>query len=299
RKIIFRFLILPIIFLIILVLAATAVLYYQQPRLVKMAVNEINKKLPGEFLVGGSNISVFQNYPYISIAINNVRFFADKDTTGKTIFEAEKIYVGFNLSDILKQQYHAKVILLKNGCIDIIKDNGRLNILDAILMSRDSAAAANDTTKAADLLLKKLVLKNMDISFLDKQSREQVHTHIDRIQSSLQSDSIQMDADLQGAMLVDYIWPGDSSLLRHKHVETEITLSYNKTSGILALQKGKLKLEDAMFNITGTADLLHDNMVNLKFAGEKTDFRQLFAFAPDHLAKELKHFKYDGHLDFK
>ena len=75
----------------------------------------------------------------------------------------------------------------------------------------------------------------MDISFFDKQSREQVHSHIDRIQSSFSSDSLQIDADLQGAMLVDYIWPGDSSLLRHKRLETDIKLSYNKTTGILCI----------------------------------------------------------------
>jgi uncharacterized protein involved in cysteine biosynthesis len=61
RKIIFRFLILPVISLILLVLAATAVLYYQQQRLVKMAVSELNKQLPGDLIVGGSNISVFEN----------------------------------------------------------------------------------------------------------------------------------------------------------------------------------------------------------------------------------------------
>ena len=226
-----------------------------------------------------------------------MRFFANKDTTGKTIFEAEKIYVGFNLTDILKQEYHAKVILLKNGCIDIVKDNGRLNILDAIRLNQDTSTI--DTTKALDLVLKKLVLKNMDISFVDMQSREQVHSHIDRIQSSFSSDSLRLDADLQGAMLVDYIWPGDSSLLRNKRLETDIQLTYNKSSGMLALQQGKLKLEDALFNITGTADLLHDYLLDLKFSGNKTDFRQLFAFAPEKLAKELKHFKYDGHLDFK
>src|SRR5450432_415805 len=213
RKIIFRFLILPVISLILLVLAATAVLYYQQERLVKLAVTELNKKLPGELIVGGSNISVFENYPYISIAVKNVRFFADKDTTGKTIFEAEKIFVGFNLTDILNQQYHAKVIFLKNGCIDIVKDNGKLNILEAIKMSGDTVTSANDTAKALDLVLKKLVLKNMDVSFVDVQSREQVHSHIDRIQSSFRSDNFRLDADLKAAMLLNYIWPVKSSLL--------------------------------------------------------------------------------------
>ncbi len=161
--------------------------------------------------------------------------------------------------------------------------------MDALRYSQDTSTI--DTSKALDLVLKKLVLKNMDISFVDIQSREQVHSHIDKIQSSFRSDSLLVDADLQGAMLVDYIWPGDSSLLRNKHLETDIKLSYNKASGILALQKGKLKLEDAMFNITGTADLLHDNLLDIKFSGDKTDFRQLFAFAPENLAKELKHFK--------
>ena len=87
-------------------------------------------------------------------------------------------------------------------------------------------------------------------------------------------------------------------MFRHKKLETEIKLSYQKVTRLLNLQQGKLKLEDAIFNISGTADLLHDNAVDLKFSGDKPDFRQLFAFAPEKLAKELKHFKYDGLLNF-
>src|SRR6202012_1711490 len=55
---------------------------------------------------------------------------------------------------------------------------------------------------------------------------------------------------------------------------------------------------DAVFNVTGTADLLHDNTVDLHITGDKPDFRQLFAFAPPEVARELKHFKYDGVLNF-
>ncbi len=119
--------------------------------------------------------------------------------------------------------------------------------------------------------------------------------------SSLPSSATvsRMDADLQGAMLVDYIWPGDSSLLRNKRLETDIQLSYNKTNGMLAPARGQTKTGRRPVQCQGTADLLHDNLLDLKFSGEKTDFRQLFAFAPENLAKELKHFKYDGHLDFK
>ncbi len=299
RKILIRFLLIPVISLILLVLTASAVLYYQQQRLVKLAVKELNKQLPGELVVGGSEISVFENYPYISIAIKNVRFFGTKDSIGKPLFEAEKIFVGFSLPDILKQQYHAKVIFLKNGSLNLVQDtNGNLNIVEASRMTPDSATTQSAAPADLDLVLKKIVLKNMNISFLDKQSRQQFVSHIDKIQSSISNDSAQIIADLRGAMIVDYTHPGDTTLFRHKKLETDIKLSYQNVTRLLNLQQGKLKLEDAIFNISGTADLLHGNAVDLKFSGDKPDFRQLFAFAPESLAKELKHFKYDGLLNF-
>ena len=59
-------------------MTAAAVLYYQQQRLVSLAVKELNKQLPGELEVGGSTISVFQNFPYVSIAVKNVHFYSSK-----------------------------------------------------------------------------------------------------------------------------------------------------------------------------------------------------------------------------
>jgi AsmA-like C-terminal region/AsmA family len=300
RKILIRFLIIPVISLILLVIAAAAILYYQQERLVSMAVQELNKQLPGELEVGGSTINVFQNFPYVSIAVKNVHFYSGKGKTGGTLFEAEKIFVGFSLSDILKQQYHVKVIFMKNGSLNLVQDNsGRLNIVEAARFSPDTAGSTNSANTGLNLDLKKIVLKNMQISYLDKQQQQQVLVHIDKIQSSFRSDSLQLYADLQGAMIGDYNRPGDPAIFRHKHLETNIKLTYVKATQLLDLQEFRLKLEDALFNISGTADLQHDNMVNLTFSGDKTEFRQLFAFAPEKLAKELKHFTYDGRLDFK
>src|SRR5450631_4451766 len=300
RKILVRFLIIPVISLILLVISAAAVLYYQQERLVSLAVKELNKLLPGELEVGGSTINVFQNFPYVSIAVKNVHFYSSKGNTGQSIFEAEKIFVGFSLSDILKQQYHVKVIFMKNGSLDLVQDNyGRLNILEAARISPDSAGSTKSTNTGLNLDLKKIVLKNIQISYLDKQQQQRVVVHIDKIQSSFRSDSLQLYADLQGAMVGDYSRPGDPAVFRHKHLETNIRFAYTKTTQLLDLQEFRLKLEDALFNISGTVDPQHDNLANLTFSGDKTEFRQLFAFAPEKLAKELKHFTYDGRLDFK
>src|SRR5882757_4730583 len=147
RKILLRFILLPLVALIILVVTAVAILYHQQERLVGLAVKELNKKLPGKLEIGGSEISVFQNFPYVSIGLKNVRFYATKLDSDKPIYEAERMYTGFSLEDILKQQYHVKVIALKNGHLDLVQDNsGKLNIVEASRMTKDSTAVADTSS---------------------------------------------------------------------------------------------------------------------------------------------------------
>ena len=341
RKRLLRFILIPILLLIVLAVTAIAILYSQRERLVGLAVNELNKQLPGRLAVEGSDISLLENYPYISIGLKNVRLYPSKQGSDKPIYEAERVLVGFSLDDILRQKYRVKVVVLKNGHLDLVEENnGALNIVEASRIRTDTTVT-KDTSSAPPLKLsvKKIVLKNMDISFLNRSSGQKIAFHIDRIQASFRVNGPKMLADLDGSRLdlsfrdpasgqqlvsridqiksalridsltvmgdlkttamIDYTRPGDTTLFRNKHLVTELQLSYDRTARVLKVPVGKIRLEDAVFNITGTADLLHDNTVDLKISGDKPDFRQLFAFAPESVAKELKHFKYDGRLSFE
>jgi hypothetical protein len=205
------------------------------------------------------------------------------------------------LADILRQKYHVKVISLKNGHLDLVEEpDGQLNIIEASHMNSDSSApTTNVKPTALDLDIKKIVLRNMDISFLDPKERQRLFTHIDRIQSSFTDNDQLMDGTLDGNCIIDFIRPGDSSLLRHRHLSTDIKFSYTKATRLLTLSEVRLQLEKAVFNLSGTADLLHNNTVDLRFAGDRPDFSQLFSFAPETVAEELRHFRYDGDLEFK
>lgn len=299
KKRLIRFLLIPVASLLVLLGVALAILYSQQQKLVQMAIKELNKQFQGELEVGSSNVTPFQNFPYVSIGLQNVRFYASKQKTGKPIYQAERMYVGFSLPDILKQKYRVKAIVFKNGHLDLVQErNGQLNIIEASRMRQDTTTATDSTAEEMDLDIKKVVIKNMDITFHDNISGHHVFSHIDKIKSAFRSDSANVYADLAGSTMLDYTRPGDTTLFRRKKLEATIKIAYDKPTQVLKLPVGKLKLEDASFDITGTADLKNDNMVDLKFSGDKPDFKQLFAFAPEEVSKELAHFKYDGHLTF-
>lgn len=299
RKRILRLIFIPVVVLVLLVGAAFAVLTTQQQRLVALALKELNKKFPGRLAIGGSNISLFQNYPYISIALDDVRFYPDKRPGALPIYEAQRLFVGFSLDDILKQRYHVKAIAIRNGHLDLVEEkSGELNIVQASQMAQDTAVSAAPDTTVLDLAIKKIVLKDFTVTYFDAKAGRRLVTHIDRIQSSFVDNDRQMNGALDGSFQIDFTAPGDTVLLRHKHIGTAIRFSYAKESKLLTLSEANVQLEKALFKVSGTADLAHDNSVDLQFAGDRPDFKQLFAFAPEDIAKELEHFHYDGLLTF-
>ena len=300
RKRLIRFILLLPLSLALLLIVGSTILYFQQQRLVTLAINELNKQLPGELVVGSSNISALENFPYVSIRVNNVKFYDGKQKTGKPIYEAERMYIGFSLRDILNQKYRVKAIVLRNGHLDLVQDNsGKLNFVEACRIRQDTTALSTSTPSTElDLDLKKIVLKNMKVSYLDEQSKHRYVARIERIQSSFHSDSMNILADLNGKMLVDFIRPGDTSLFRNKHLETTFQFIYDKRARNFKLPTGNIKLEDALFNVTGNVDLQNDNMMDIRITGVNPDFKQLLSFAPDNVKKELGHFKYNGRLTF-
>src|SRR5579872_3169462 len=180
RKRLLRLILIPVGVLVVLVGIALAILYSQRQRLVNLALQELNKKFPGELAVGGSDISLFQNFPYISIGLNNVQFYPDKQPGTRPIYEAERLYVGFSLPDILKQKYRVKVIALKNGHLDLEEErDGQLNIVEASRMAPDTTKVTHTGGGGLDIDIKKLVLKNMTVSYMDAGKGQRLVTHID------------------------------------------------------------------------------------------------------------------------
>ncbi len=124
--------------------------------------------------------------PFFSIflislsALNNVKFFPNKADSAKAIYEAERVYAGFSLPDILKQKYHVKVISMKDGHLDLIEEpDGELNLIEASQMRADSpTTSANAKPAYLDLDIQKFVLKNMDISYFDpKEGQRPAHPY--------------------------------------------------------------------------------------------------------------------------
>jgi len=282
-----------------LIIIAGAILYSQQHRLTQMAVKELNKQFAGELLIESSHISPFSHFPYISIALNKVRFFADKKQRTHPLYEVERLYAGFSLPDILRQQYNVRIIALKNGHLHIEKyANGEVNLLKAHAFKTDTTSAATTSTGALSMDLRKVILKNMEVTYQDRSSGWQVTTHIEKIKAGFKMDSGHIAVTLDSKMLIDIKSRTDTTLFKNKRLALDIKLDYDKVKQQLTIPPSTLLLENASLRTEGMVLLSNGCYLDLKVKGDRPDLNLLMALVPDNIADLLEKYKQDGRIYF-
>lgn len=301
KKWVVRPLIIITLTLVTLVAVAFIALSTQQQRLVNLAVEELNQQFKGELSIEESSISLFMNFPDVSVALHNGRFFADKKKEGKPIGQFDRLYVGFSVPDLLKQNYNIRKLLLKGGYLDLVKEeNGSINLLERTSSPADSTATTEtttDSTSAISVHLEKITISEMNISFLDKESSQKFSTRITQLSSKLALDSGKLTFTVVSDMKLDVISATDTTFFRDKTFQLDLAASYKLESKFFEITTCKFKLQDASFNAIGFASL-NTSYINFFFGGEKQNFKLLSAFIPADVKEKLKPFQYDGLVRF-
>lgn len=278
------------------------VLSTQQARIVDAAVSKLNKQFKGELAIEESNISLFKNFPYVSIALHNGSFYPDKTKKHQAIARFDRLYVGFSLPEILQQNYNVKILFLQGGFVDLVQEkDGKINLIEAeSRVSGDVPATSQkaDTASGFALDLNKVVLKDMNVSYLDKATGRKVSTRITELNSSLKIDSVLLSFALNGDLQLDVTSPTDTVLFRHKHVQLDVEADYKMKPQVFQILGCNIKLQDAGFKISGQASFADTTDVNFRIKGDKQDFDLFSAFVPDHVKGSLEPFQYDGRLYF-
>lgn len=295
----------PLLILLITVVTLAGVglivLFTQQQRLVNLAVAEVNKQFKGELTIETSSISPFKNFPYVSVALHEVRFFPTKATTGKPLAEIGRLYVGFSLPDILQQQYNVRRLFIQGGYVDLARqENGQLDIVEATAIQTDTVQAATPPGEATAFAvdLQRVVIKDLTFSYADKATGQQISSSIEKLVSSFRIDGTSITAALDGGMQLDLVTPTDTSFFRRKHLQVDLKAAYNTAKQHLTITTGGLLLEQAAFNVTGTAGFAPQTEVDFHIRGDKPDFNLLNAFLPADAKTALKPFQYDGRIYF-
>ena len=105
-----------------IVLLGGIILYIQgnQSEIIKEEVEKLNTEHKGRIRVGESDLSLFANFPYISIKIEDVQIFETKEDDSPIIMNVEDLYIGFNLWDMVQGNYDIQSVVIEDGVLILL-----------------------------------------------------------------------------------------------------------------------------------------------------------------------------------
>lgn len=282
---------------LVLMFAATVLVYSNQQKITQRLLSELNTTFEGELVIEKSYISPFASFPYISIDFKNVKFYDNKNREGKPIYQVGDIYVGFNIKDIIEGNYKVKAIKLINGHLDLVQyEDGRLNVLMA--KNLYDVEEKEETSPPIEFDLAKLKLKNIKVTHFNVSDSRRAEGDIYKAVAKIKLKENTYHADFSSKLLLNLYENDQPIFFSNKKIELDLDLRYYSENQLLSIVPSTVKLNDAKFKLDGTVDLDDDMYLDLNLSGEKPDFNVFAAFAPDEVAEILSRYKNAGQVYF-
>ena len=292
KRILLAIIIIPIVVLI------GGIIYIQknQAEIIKSEIAKLNKEHKGLIVVGDSELSLFDNFPYISLKVYDVQIFETKEDNSPTIIDVQDIYVGFNLNDIINGNYDIQSLKVEEGVFNIvIHEDNTTNLENSLATTSESNAESSSTS----VHFKKIIFKNLDIHTID----ESTNTDIEKFIYTGQGGFTLKDSLIAGHIDTDFevnvIKDGDTTFIRKKHFEFHTDIEFNTYTGILNIQPSGVVMENGDFELEGSINTKNDLELDFLVKGTKPNFDMLVAFAPVDVIPFLEKYDNAGDIYFQ
>ena len=280
---------------VLLFFTTVLIVYWKQDAIVQELITTLNEDFVGEIEIDDSHVSPFENFPYISIDLDHVRIYEDKENHKDPIVDIADAYAGFDLWTLLSGNYDIKVLELKDGYIHAVQDeNGDLNISKALTAQKP----VEDLEEEFHIHLKSIELINIDIYKLNETNGLMVESFVEHADLSFKTNEEHVLAGVNAQLEMNVIQNGDTSFFKHKHFNIDGEVEYLKAEDMIMISKSTLELEHATFNAEGIIDVANEFDMDIALYGDKKNFELFMAMAPEELAPTLALYDNAGDIRF-
>lgn len=266
--------------------------WLSQDKIKQYAVTQLNEQLTAPVSVSSIDITFFDQFPKVSLLLNNV-VVSDPLRSKRTLMQARRLFIAFNLNDILRQQYKIKLIEADSGsCNLFINEKGKANYM--------IVKETGNNNKDIFLELHKIRLTHMNVVYENLESKQ--YYDMDAGDLSISGDfkgkKELLNAD--GAVYVNRLKTGSMVLVKDKHVTLGISLKIDESQSRYSISKGRIELGSLRLNCEGSViNQPKATLLDFTFAAEKISITDLLDLLPGTVNQSLKGYKSAGNIYFK
>lgn len=291
-----------LIALALIVITLIAIPFVFKGKIMEKVKSEANKQLNATLAFKDVSLSVFRNFPNVTIGIEQFSLIGQNEFAGDTLFAAEDFAITTDIMSVIRgTEIQVKSIILEKGNINLlVTETGKVNwdiMKPTETKPTEDKASESSAFKVA---LKKLSISETNIIYNDKQSG--LLTKIKKLNHTAKGD---LTADFTNLITNTTIEAltfmyGSVAYLKNVTVDYKADFGLDLKNSIYEFKENELGINDLMVKLSGKIEMPADDIkIDLNFEAIKNEFKAFLSLVPNAYNESFKDLKSGGNLSFK
>ena len=291
-KSVFKILLIATLVIALVFAAALGYLISNKKILTDFVLAQINKELSAELKIESSDVTLFKNFPNVSLDLLGVSI----SKNNSSIFKANHVYLGFNIEDIINKNYHIQVIKIDSGQFQLVVDKKGQANFDII---KPKTTAEKDTSSFL-VELEKVKFDNVAIRFTNYQTKQLYHTFLNNAEFEGKFSNKVFDLKIDAKALVEKCSAEDIEFITDKKVELSASININNELKTYIFKNAALKIDELDLLVNGSLkETAKGNNADIRFDAKKISITSLLSILPITLPAEVLAYQTSGNVYFK
>ena len=178
-----------LLLILIVFLAGFIFTFFFGEKVERIILEKINSKLKTGIEVSDIEFSLYKNFPYASVQLNDILILESFENSNDTLLFAKQVFVKLNILDIISQKYNVKSIIFESGNINVKYDKdgiGNFNIF------RDSTKSKNK------LEINRIEIKNSNFTYNNSKTDFSANNKLSDIEINLTINEDNTEINIEG-----------------------------------------------------------------------------------------------------
>ena len=279
--------ILKYLLLLILIVFLTGFIFtfFFGEKVERIILERINSKLKTGIEISDIEFSLYKNFPYASVQLNDVLILESFENSNDTLLFAKQAFVKLNILDIISQKYNVKSIIFESGNINVKYDKdgiGNFNIF------RDSTKSKNK------LEINRIEIKNSDFTYSNSKTDFSSNNKLSDIEINLTINEDNTEVNIEGDLFSQELINKKHNYLDQKqlNIHVHFQIQNNSLHG-----NANIIIEDVEFSISEMN--YTENEYDLKIISENQELSSIIKILPERFEETILNFELAGNFNFE
>ncbi len=271
-------------------LAGALLVYTYQDQLISRFITEANKRIDTPIHTSSIKASWWENFPDVSIVLNQVVIDGSLPGSGDTLATAENIYCSFNAWDIIRGRWIVDQIQMEQGTLFLV--NTELGDNNFTIVAKDTT----QTNRQAGFKLQKISLNEVAVTYLDLLKQQEYNLQVKEINTSVDSRGGSFLMDVKGELTSQKIVINEQHYFEDKELMVDGHIEFHQPARRWDISQAEITLDESSFLVDGYYQ--GNDSLEIEVEGHNTNIKTILSLLPPQIARKFSRYQSKGELYF-